>query len=67
MAGTRSKVVKMSERLMAFNCPSCGETNPIKGEPEQFKNRVFACEGCGENVLLEDHIDCTATEGKADG
>ena len=44
-------------RLMAFNCPSCGETNPIKGDPERLTHKIFACEGCGENVLLENHVE----------
>ena len=48
--------VREKERSMAFACPSCGTENPLYGRPSEFEKRVFSCEGCGENVLLEGHL-----------
>lgn len=37
----------------AFVCPRCSNTNPLKGDPEDFENRPFACETCRWVSLLE--------------
>lgn len=37
----------------AFICPRCGHENPLKGEPEAFKNKPFGCRGCSWVSLLE--------------
>ncbi|ADB63964.1 hypothetical protein Htur_5077 (plasmid) [Haloterrigena turkmenica DSM 5511] len=30
----------------AFICPRCENTNPLKGDPEDFESRPFRCETC---------------------
>lgn len=35
-----------------FVCPQCDETNPLKGDPDDFGNRPFRCVECGYVPLL---------------
>lgn len=37
----------------AFICPRCSNTNPLKGDPEGFEDRPFACETCRWVPLLD--------------
>lgn len=41
---------------VGFDCPACGDTTVIETEdPISLKNSIFECEGCGENVLLNNY------------
>ena len=44
------------ERSMMFVCGNCGTGNPLHGRPSEFEGRIFSCEGCGENILLNEHL-----------
>ena len=37
-----------------FDCPNCGDTTVIETEngPEALINRIYKCDGCGENILM---------------
>lgn len=37
----------------AFICPRDETVNPLHGDPAEFKNRPFRCEGCGWVPLLD--------------
>lgn len=37
----------------AWICPRCGSKNPMKGDPEGFRNRPFACTSCQWVPLLD--------------
>lgn len=37
----------------AFVCPRCEHPNPLKGDPDDFRNRPFACTTCRWVSLLE--------------
>lgn len=42
---------------VGFDCPGCGDTTVIETEdPESLENSIFRCDGCGENVLLDNYV-----------
>lgn len=42
----------------AFICPECGGTNPLMGDPRDFKNLPYRCMDCNwVSLLLDDAID----------
>lgn len=52
----------------AFICPRCETTNPLKGDPNGFKNRPFKCESCRWVSLLHGaDVDAFRAEHYEDG
>lgn len=43
---------------LGFDCPNCGDTTVIEGnsDPEDIKNNIYECGGCGENILLDNYV-----------
>lgn len=43
---------------LGFDCPNCGETTVFEEgtQPEDIKHRIYKCDGCGENILMEDYV-----------
>lgn len=41
-----------------FDCPNCGDTTVVETEngPEALVNKIFECDGCGENILLNNYV-----------
>ena len=41
-----------------FNCPDCGNVNIIETEngPEGLKGRIYKCDCCGEDILLNRYV-----------
>lgn len=40
-----------------FDCPNCGDTTVIESDdPDEVVNNIYECEGCGENILMENYV-----------
>lgn len=43
---------------LGFDCPNCGDTTVFDegSSPEEIKNSIYECGGCGENILMNDYV-----------
>ena len=51
---------------LGTECPSCGELIVFSedAEPEDIKNSIYECGGCGENILMENYVESPPTGEK---
>ncbi|QLG62849.1 hypothetical protein [Halorarum salinum] len=42
---------------LGFECPNCGDLTSFSedADPEDIKNNIYECGGCGENILMDSY------------